>query len=349
MAFVVTYYVAVIITSVAVLASGKTVLETAVGTEGCLENINRYSCLSSTYSKDLIEIGRQCGSNYTAFVENSAAQCITNDDGDFCFGVFSELNVTEGATCALAEDSSCPASCREFLEATIATGECCFSTVFNERFSRLVFGYNIQAALVACSVEAPLPCESEFDITVPDDAESCSLQQFWGRVVKYLCSPEVGQPYVDDILKNPECTPIARHFVNLCGQGPSERLCLGILQRSYPLVNPTQGAYAHPVLSEAISQCANYSSFASEMCPESCKSALKSAIDEFGCCINLFNDTVNEVLLPHFGRDVMIACGLDPPGLCENDIVLGRESGTAVSTAIAAWIYLCLTLLAVYL
>lgn len=85
------------------------------------------------------------------------------------------------------------------------------------------------------------------------------------------------------------------------------------------------------------------------MCPEPCKSALKAAIDEFGCCINLFNDTVNEVLVPHFGGVVMAACGLDPPGLCENDIVLFRESGTVVSAAIAAWVYLCLTLLVIYL
>ena len=348
MSFVVTYYAAAIVASVGVLAAGQTVLETAVLTEGCLDNINRYSCLSSTYSKDLIEIGRQCGSNYTAFVENSAVQCITNDDGEFCLGVFSELNVTEAATCSSAETSSCTTTCRDFLQATVNTGECCFNTVFNERFSQLVLGYNIQAALVACNVEAPPSCDSQFDVTTPTNSESCTFPEFWGRIVEFLCTPSVGQPYVDDILKNPECTPIARHFANFCGRGPNDRFCLDILQGSYPLVNPTQTAFVNPSLSEAISQCANYSSFSSDMCPESCKSALKTAIDEFGCCINLFNDTVNEVLLPHFGGDVMSECGLEPPGLCSNDIVLARGSGTALRAAIAAWIYVCLTLLVVY-
>ena len=137
------------------------------------------------------------------------------------------------------------------------------------------------------------------------------------------------------------CTTFCQH-----GHGPNERFCLDILQGSYPLVNPTQTAFVNPFLSQAISQCANYSTFSSEMCPESCKSALKSAIDEFGCCINLFNDTINEVLLPHFSGDVMIACGLDPPGLCSNDII--RGSGRAVGSTIAVWIYLCVTLLVVY-
>ena len=121
--------------------------------------------------------------------------------------------------------------------------------------------------------------------------------------------------YVDDILQNPECTPIARHFANSCGRGPNERFCLDILQGSYPLVNPTQPAFVHPLLNEAITHCANYSSFSSAMymCPEACKSALQTAIEEFGCCINLFNDTKNEVLLPQFSGDVMTACNVYRP------------------------------------
>ena len=58
-----------------------------------------------------------------------------------------------------------------------------------------------------------------FDLTLPNNQESCTFPLFWGRVVKYLCSQAVGQPYVDNILRSPQCTSIARHFTNFCGRG----------------------------------------------------------------------------------------------------------------------------------
>ena len=317
-------YSAVLVTSTAVLVLGKTVLETATAMTKCLETIDRYSCLFSSYSSDLLEIGVQCGSDYIQFAEITAAQCTTNEDGDFCFRVFSELSTVDAAACSSVNDSSsCTATCSGFLEAIVTTGGCCFNTVFNERISQIILGYNIQLPLNACSVAAPPSCDLAFDLTLPNNQESCTFPLFWGRVVNYLCSQAVGQPYVDNILRSPQCTPLARHFTNFCGRGPNERFCLDILQGSYPLVNPTLTAFVNPFLSEAIAQCATYSSFTSDTpCPDSCKHALHTAMKEFGCCINLFNDTVNEVLLPHFSGDMMTACGLDSPGLCSNALTL---------------------------
>ena len=64
--------------------------------------------------------------------------------------------------------------------------------------------------------------------------------------------------------------------------------------------------------------------FASDMCPAPCKSALQTAIGEFGCCINMFNDIVNQVLLPHTSGRVMTACDLATPGKCTSVLRLGR-------------------------
>lgn len=334
-------YSALLTASLTVLVVGQqTVLEQAASIEECVDNINVYSCLSSTYSKDLIQISLECGSDFNLFANNFAAQCIRNGDGEFCFGVLSELNLTEAAACSEAINSSCATPCKMFLEDIVHTVGCCFNTVFNERLSQIIFGYNIQTALVECEVEALPPCDSQFDLSAPTNAESCTFSEYWGRVVEYLCSAEVAQPYVDDILKNEDCTPIARHYSHNCGQGPNDRFCLDILQGSYPLVNPTQTAFVNPFLSEAISKCANYTKFSTDTCPESCKSALQSALDEFGCCINImFNDTVNEVTLPYFSGDVMNACGLASPGECVNDIVFVRGSTTAVKTVAYTWMY----------
>lgn len=128
MQFVGAYIAVFITTSTTVLVSGKTVLETAVATTECLQNIDLYSCGSSS---GLFEIGLQCG--YIQFAENTAAQC-TRNGGDFCFGVFSELSTVDAAECSSVNDSS--STCRDFLEATVNTGEC---SVFNERFSQPSF------------------------------------------------------------------------------------------------------------------------------------------------------------------------------------------------------------------
>ena len=74
-----------------------------------------------------------------------------------------------------------------------------------------------------------------------------------------------------------------------------------------------------------------------------CKTALERAIDEVGCCINILNDTVNDVTLPHFGSDVMIACDVEHPGMCESLLIVRATAVTVKATA--AWIYIFLALL----
>ena len=58
-----------------------------------------------------------------------------------------------------------------------------------------------------------------------------------------------------------------------------------------------------------------------------CQEALLAAIDEVGCCINLFNDDINEVLLPYFSNDVMEACEVVFPVKCTSDLGIQRDSG----------------------
>ena len=69
---------------------------------------------------------------------------------------------------------------------------------------------------------------------------------------------------------DPACTPIARHYANYCGRA-NGRYFLDILQDSFLLVNPTQPAFVNPYLKNVTSECANYLSFASDMCSAPCK------------------------------------------------------------------------------
>jgi hypothetical protein len=58
----------------------QTVLENAAGIPMCLDNINRYSCLGSTYSQDLVNIGLKCGPAYTRRLATLAKRCIKNEE-----------------------------------------------------------------------------------------------------------------------------------------------------------------------------------------------------------------------------------------------------------------------------
>ena len=84
------------------------------------------------------------------------------------------------------------------------------------------------------------------NLTIPNSVERCTFEEFWSRVVDYLCTASVSQPYVDAIITtDPVCTPLARHYASYCGRG-NGKYCLDILQGLFPLVNPTQTAFVNP-------------------------------------------------------------------------------------------------------
>ena len=219
--------------------------------------------------------------------------------------------------------ANCTSACRRYLQGAVEAGGCCFTSFWNERLSQRFLGQDIQFVLEACGVEAPPACDSStVDLTAPDDVESCTFEKFWGDIVQFVCSPADNQPLVDTLAKNPACVPLARHLVNACGRRTNGTYCLELFQTSLNPIFPTRTAFGHPPLSNALQQCENYSSFQSDTCPTHCKSALERAIDEVGCCINIFNDTINNVTLPHFSSNVMIACEVEHPGVCEGPLVL---------------------------
>ena len=340
-----------IVVFVPFVASRETVLEAAV-TRECFDIIYRYTCDSTTYQQDGANIALMCGSDYLVYAENYAAACVRGDDGDFCFHLFTDspnLDLTQVALlCASAINStSCTTDCRDLLQSFVNEMGCCFNTIFNERLSQLLLGHSVVVSLDACGVDTPPACRSTFNLQIPDNADSCTYDEFWKRTVDYLCRTDVGQPYVDALLENPSCTPIARHYVNACSRGINGTYCLELFGTSFNPTVPTRTAFEHPELSNALTLCANYSSFRSEGCPSQCKGALELAIDEVGCCINHFNDSINEVLLPHFSGDVITACDVKSPGMCESDITIEGRAGSNTCTA-TAWFYICLSLALLY-
>ena len=323
-------------------------LSTATTSE-CFDITYRHSCTDSTYAQDGASVALGCGPDYVAYAENFAANCAKRSDGKYCLDALftsATLNFTQAAECSSAvanDSSSCSSACRSFLQSGVTIGECCFKFVFNERLSPSILGHDVRISLDACGVVAQPACsQSDVDLTVPSNVQSCTNEEFLSRLAEFSCSITQGQPWINAVLENRACTPLARHYVNVCGRGVNDTYCFELLGTVNPTV-PTRTAFRHPYLSEAIAQCANYSTFQSESCPASCKSALQTAVNQVGCCINIFNDTINEVLLPHFSANVMTACGIESPGVCVSELRAGAVTDRA-NTALVH-IILCLALL----
>ena len=323
------------------IAADNTILETAVSLPKCLTSIDRYTCMTG-HAQGLIDTILPCKPDYLQFIESQAAQCTTrhNNTSLYCYHAFSGLNISQSRACSSIMNSSCTPACRQFLMDTVNDGGCCVDTVFNSRFSRLVLGFDIRVAFKACHIQLPKACQTPFNIATPTTAAQYTYPEFWGKVVNYLCSRSVGQPYVNAITTDPDCVPIARHYTMYCGIA-NNHFCLDILQGSFPLMNPIQSAFTNPFLKNVTVQCANYTTFVNT-CPKTCQSAIQAAISKFHCCINMFNDSVNQILLPHISGNVMIACGLPSPGQCKSVLQLTISNGTASTTAGIIYLFLAL-------
>ena len=329
-------------------AERRQTLETAVAMRECFDIAYRSQCSTTNYIQKGANIALQCGPDYYQFAETFfALRCATND-GEYCLHAvapYSKFRFGRYTDClSVVNSSSCTPACLSYLQDAVDAAGCCFASFWKESISQSLLGMNFQIVLEACDFEAPPACDSSIvDLTVPDNAESCTYEEFWGDLVEYSCNPADNQPLVDALAKNPACVPLARHWVNLCGRGTDGTYCSELFQNAIDPNFPTGIAFEHPHLSNALKQCENYSSFQSAPCPTHCKSALERAIDEVGCCINILNDTVDDVMLPHFSSDVMIACDVEHPGVCKSSLVVGAMAVTFRATA--TWVYIFFALL----
>ena len=343
----------VIVVTIRLPVNAQNVLQDSL-TRECYRLMFLHQCDASTYARRAADVSLSCGENYFAVAENFAATCTQNDAGEYCFNLpefqhgtdtsdrISGRIVTSCASIA-TNGSSCSVECHSALRHLVDPQGCCFQTVWNERLSKLTLGYDVDIFITACNITPPAPCNASAfgDLTVPSDADSCSSDEFWSRISNYLCDSSVAQPYINALTKNSTCIPLARHTVNACSCGPNDAYCLDVFGTSFNPLVPERTIQINPVLNNVSTACANYSSFQSAGCPMECQEALLAAIDEVGCCINLFNDDVNEVLIPYFSNDVMEACEVVFPVKCTSDLSIQRDSGgsTALTTSqVVSWV-----------
>lgn len=316
-------------------------LDAAASMKECYDTIYRYSCESSTLAQDGANLALGCGSEYVPIAENYASQCARGPGGEYCLNLVLNLDISRAKECVSANDSSfCTSDCRSFLQSVVDTMGCCVMTIFNERLSPLLLGHDIRVSLMACDIAAEPACTSTVDLEGPTNTQTCTVGELWGGIAGIFCRVDEAQPYINALLKTPGCAPLARHHAVTCGRGVNNTYCLQLFETSFNPTNPTRTLFIHPQLNNAITQCANYSSFQSEGCPSACKSALEVAIEAVGCCINLFNDTISGVVTPYFTAEVTTACGVASPGFCETDLNFIIRDGAVINKSFISWVYI---------
>ena len=119
-----------------------------------------------------------------------------------------------------------------------------------------------------------------------------------------------GQSFVDALLGNPNCYPYAQLYISLCGVNSQGHYCLEELGDNIGTILTLQ----HPTISQIIEQCSELSE--SGVCTSSCRSAIETASNEFGCCINVFNNTIYGLVLAQLSGDALRSCGVDSSSVC---------------------------------
>ena len=92
-------------------------------------------------------------------------------------------------------------------------------------------------------------------------------EEFWSRVINYICRSSIAQPYINALVKNSTCIPLARHTINACAPCPNNSHCADIFGTSFNPVFSERILQINPVARTNRISCANYSSFQSEGCP----------------------------------------------------------------------------------
>ena len=130
-------------------------------------------------------------------------------------------------------------------------------------------------------------------------------------MAEYQCdASSSGQSFVDALLGNPNCYPYTQLYISLCGVNSQGRYCLEELGDNIGAILTLQ----HPTISQITEQCSEPSE--SSMCTSSCRSAIETASNEFGCCINIFNNTIYGLVIPQLSGDALSSCGVDSSSVC---------------------------------
>ena len=280
----------------------------------CSRVVYRTQCTSTEYAQNFIDTISKCETYGRTTAIAAELLCRQNSNGDYCgsagIDISSVLEVLN--VCS----SSCSSSCRSALIALKNQQGCCLtsSPVFATSRLSVYFGY--------CGLSNPSACPAT-SLTLPSSSQtdsSCgSIENFLRTTSKFTCTSQNIQPTLDALRKN-NCD----EFAKLNEFGCSFR--------------NGQYCYEHflsvdalSVLIDATSACPTTFS-----CSSSCQRSLKDLNNQLGCCLNLYNSSL-QAYESFTSTDISTystitnynlwrECRITTPGICEVRLANGGFS-----------------------
>ena len=282
----------------------------------CSNLIIEYQCGPSGYAQQLVNIALSCRNE--SYARITAGVCARNENGETC-GVAATtfLANTNAASCSGAVTSgSCPSGCRNFLESASSNLGCCINTFINttDNPNLLALYSDVLDYRLWNLCDVPLPaagCGNTLSLEPPQDAQDCTVEEFVSRLVDYQCSPSVGQPLVNAVLRNDRCNIFATLLVDVCATNANGQTCAEAI--SLDLIG---SAATDPLLTSLSTNCAGLV----DTCNPSCQSAVTSIADSYGCCVNVYNNSETGVVLPSLSYSLWNSCEVDSPGFCNSSL-----------------------------
>lgn len=308
----------------------------------CTITVLDYQCGSSGYAQRIADIALSCRND--SYARGTASSCARSESGDFCGSatfrfILDQSLAADASTCSAATASSCPSTCRRFLESASSRLGCCINTFINTTFNPLAALYSTYVDYRLwnyCNVPLPAAdCGNGLPLNPPQDAQDCTLQELFVRLANHACTPSVGQPLVDTLLQNSKCYTAARQLVDSCLTNANNEYCAAIIGSDVlsPIIS-NEGS--DPLITSLALNC--NSSFSSS-CSASCRSAINNVKTSYGCCVNVINETTGSSV-SGLSYSVWNSCGIDTPGVCTTSSL----SGAANMKAFAWMIILALVI-----
>ena len=268
----------------------------------CSSVVSKGVC-SPSFAQKFINALSQCGSLGSDEAITYEKGCRQSSAGAYC----SSVNIAL-ITSVCRSNAGCSAACGK----SLTDLGCCLNPDMDI----------LEQNFTACGLAFPSACPPS-SLTIPtySDSHSCSSKKDFSRFeTDYICSN--GRPVLDDLISN-NCPKYARAIQDECRYRDGKN-CVEVIEASTIQENAT--------LEKAIMNCPSKSS-----CSSACRSTLNGFKDSLGCCLNLFNasleDSSNDVSTYSVIRDNALwqECGITPPGVCESP--LNAAASSAYSTA----------------
>ena len=129
-----------------------------------------------------------------------------------------------------------------------------------------------------------------------------------------VCLPECGKPIVEAYNDCGFSSSVQDFLVGMCGTNSNGRSCYEAFFDSISLL--TKEVFCSHTFTQT-GTC-------------SCKLDLTSAVDEIGCCINVFHDYFSSTSPTLNYRDLYAGCNVALPDDCNNSPISGQASSSSV-------------------